>query len=121
MPAGQAKHPIQAGSFAFTILQIGAVQNAPSPELLEAGLHHLGLGRIEDHRNGHVCGKRRSQLCHVLHPVTADVVDAEVDHVGPLLDLGLPNGHTRLDVVCEEGRLEGLGAIRVGPLTNHQK
>ncbi len=107
MLLGQLEHPVEPGAGRLTVFEVGAVEQTATTQPLQPRFHHLGLGRVEDHRSCHVGGEGGGQPGHVGHPVPAHVVDTEVHQMGALLDLLLADGHTPFEIVGEERLLEG--------------
>ena len=64
--------------------------------------------------------KPAGQLLHVGDAVAADVVDAQVEHVGALADLVAGHLHAVVPAAVQHGLAELLGAVGVGALADRQ-
>ncbi len=53
----QAHDPVEAGSGAVTVLEIGGVENRATADPLQAGLHDVGFGGIEHERDADLGGE----------------------------------------------------------------
>ena len=80
-----ARKPGRDASPAFAVLEVGAVEQTAAAEPFQTGLHDLGLGRVEHDGGGNIGGEGSGQLQHVGHAVPPDIIDTEVDEMGPLL------------------------------------
>ena len=72
-------------------------------------------------RDGGLGGETGDDLFHVGHAVGAGVVDADVEEVGPLLDLVTGHGHARVPVARQHGLAELLRAVGVRPFADDQE
>ena len=104
----EGEDSIQSGSGLGTGFEIRRVEDAPAPQALERGLHHLRFGRVDNDRSGDVGGESLGESIDVFCPVPADIVDAQVNEVGPLGDLVLTDRHAFVDVSFEQCLPEGL-------------
>src|SRR5664280_1230679 len=66
---------------------VDGVDDRTATQQLEAGLENSRFGGVQDQRKGARGGEPADDLVHVLHPVTADVVDTDVKQVGAVLGL----------------------------------
>jgi hypothetical protein len=119
--AREAEHPVEACALAVAVLEVRRVEDRLAPEVLKPGLHHLGLGRVEHERDRRLRGEARRDLVHVGGAVAPDVVDADVEHVRPLLDLLPRHLHAGLPVLFEQRLAELLRAVRVGALAHDEE
>ena len=119
--AGQPEHPVGAGALGVAVLEVGGVEHRPAADPLEAGLHDLGLGGVEHEGDRGLRGEPLRDLVHVGGALAADVVDAQVEDVGTLLDLVLGHLHAGVPVGLEHRLAELLGAVGVGPLADQQQ
>ncbi len=101
--------------------RLAELRIARPPMCCSAGLEHRRLGGVEHERHARLGGEALGDLVHVDGAVAADVVDADVEHVGALADLLV--GHLRAGVpVAGEHRVaERLRAVGVGALADDQQ
>ena len=117
---GQGEDPVAARAGRLPVLQVGGVEHRPAADVLQAGLQHRRLGRVEHQGEGGGGGEAPGDLVHVGHPVAADVVDADVEDVGAFLHLLLGDLHAGVPVAGQHGLPELLRAVGVGPLADRQ-
>ncbi len=90
-------------------LEVDRVDDRPPGVLLERGLHHVGLGRVDLDRRRLGEGDPLDDLAHLLVLVLAlGQRDAEVEHVGAALDLVLGDLDEAVVVVGQQQLLGGL-------------
>ena len=94
----RVKHAIEPRARRFAVLEVGRVEDRATAEPLQAGLHHLRLGRVEDQRAVGLRGESLGDLVHVERAVAAHVVDAHVEHVGTFAALVLGHLHAGVPV-----------------------
>jgi hypothetical protein len=118
---GEVEHAVEPGARREAVLEVGRVEDGPAADPLEPGFHHLRLGGVEHERRVDPGGQPARDLVHVDRAVATDVVDAHVEDVRAFLHL--VGGHLRGGVpVGGQHRLaEGLRAVRVGALADHQE
>ena len=106
----------EARALTLTVLIVDRVDHCASAQQLEAGLDHVRLGRVEDQRKG--AGRREpaDDLLHVLHTVTTDVVDADVQQMGAVLGLVAGDLDALVPAGGQHRLLERLGTIGVRAL-----
>ena len=119
--AGQRHHAVEAGVGQLAVLEVGRVEDRPAADVLQPGLEHRRLGRVEHERHADLGGEALGDLVHVDGAVAADVVDAHVDDVGALLDLVGAHPHARLPVAGEHRLAERLGTVGVRALADDQE
>jgi hypothetical protein len=100
-------------------LEVDRVDDRAARDLLERGLDHVGLGRVDLDRGG--LGER-DLLGHEAHLLVLVLAlgqrDAEVEHVGAALDLVLGDRDEPVVVVGEEHLLRLARALRVHALAD---
>ena len=118
---GQLEDPVESGALVLAVFQVGRVEDGATAHVLQAGLHDLGFGGVQHQRSVGLGREPTGDLDHVGGAVTSDVVDADVEDVGALLDLFA--GHRRAGVVVarEHGFAELPGPVGVGALADHQE
>ena len=102
------------------VLVVDRVHRAAAAEVLETGLEHGGLGGVQHDRQRRRRREPRCQCRHVGRTVTSHVVDVEIEHVGAVASLILRDVHALLVVLGDHRLAERLGAVGVGPLTDHE-
>ena len=103
-------------------LEVDRVDDRAAGDLLERGLDHLGLGRVDLDRRR--LGQRDplDDLAHLLVLVLAlGQRDADVEHVGAALDLVLGDLDEAVVVVGEQQLLRLARALRVDPLADQRR
>ncbi len=118
---GQPEHPIGPGPGLVAILEVRGVEDRPSAQTLEPGLHDFRLGRIENDRNRDLGREPTGERVHVDRAVPADVVDAQIDEMGRLAHLILSDRHTTIEIAGEHRFTERPGSVRVGSLADDQE
>ena len=104
----------------LAVLEVDRVDDRAAAEALQARLDDGRLGRVEHDRQRRRGGEPGGGLAHVDGAVAADVVDAQVDEVGALAH-GLAADVDDLLPVAGEHRLaEGLAAVGVRALADHE-
>ena len=95
----QPHHPLVPRVRPVAVLEVHRVDHRPAAEQLQPGLDDRRLGGVEHERERARGGQPADDLLHVVDAVTADVVDADVEQVGPVaglvagdLDAGRPTG-----------------------------
>ena len=119
--AGQRHHPVEAAAGQLAVLEVGRVEDRPAADVLQAGLQHRRLGGVEHERHAGLGGEALGDLVHVDGAVAADVVDADVEHVGALADLLVGHLRARVPVAGEHRVAERLGAVGVRALADDQE
>jgi hypothetical protein len=119
--ARQTEHPVEPPAFAVAVLEVGRVEDRLAAEVLEAGLHHLGLGGVEHDGDRRLGGEARRDLVHVDGAVAPHVVDAHVEHVRAFLDLLACHLHAGLPVLGEHRLTELLRPVRVRALADDEE
>ena len=113
---GQGEDPVEPAALGEAVLEVGRVEDGPAADVLEPGLHDLGLGGVEHQRGVGLGGEAAGHLVHVAGAVAADVVDADVEDVGALLDLGVGHGEqscpSRPRACASRNFLEPLALVR---------
>ena len=79
--ADHGHHPSEARLRTVAVLVVHRVDDGASAEGLEAGLDHCRLRGVEHERQRRRGGEAAGDLAHVVHAVTADVVDADIEKV----------------------------------------
>ena len=118
---GQAEHPVEAGALVVAVLEVGRVQQRPAAQPLQPGLHDLRLGGVEHERHRGLGAEAAGDLVHVDGAVAADVVDADVEHVGALADLVLGHLDGRVQSSASIASRKLLRAVGVRPLADDQE
>ena len=119
--AGERHHPVEAAAGQLAVLEVGRVEDRPATDVLQAGLEHRRLGGVEHERHAGLGGEALGDLVHVDGAVAADVVDADVEHVGALADLLVGHLRARVPVAGEHRVAERLRAVGVGALADDQE
>ena len=109
------------GVRAVAVLVVDRVDDRAAADQLEARLDHRGLGRVEHQRQRRGGAEPPGDLAHVGHAVPADVVDADVEQVGPVTGLRLGDRHAVLVVVGDHRLAERLRPVGVGPLADREE
>ena len=104
----------------LAVLEVDRVDDRPAAQARQAGLDHVGLGRVEHDRHGRLAGELLGKGVHVGHAVPPDVVDADVEHVRALADLLLGHAGHALEVALEHQVAELAGAVGVAALPHGQ-
>ena len=63
--AGEAHHAVEARAGRFAVLEVRRVEDGAAADVLQPGLEHRGLGRVEHERHARLGGepRRRSRPC----------------------------------------------------------
>ncbi len=117
---GQRGDPGEAGVGAVAVLVVDGVEDRASADHLQPGLQYGDLGGVEHQGQGGGGGQPGGQLPHVAHPVAADVVDAQVEHVRAVADLVAGDLDAVVVAFVEHGLAERLGAVGVGAFADGQ-
>ena len=117
----KTEHAVEACARSFAVLEVGGVQDAAPAGELQARLHHLGLGGVENQRHTGLRGEPRCDLVHVERAVTPHVVHAHVEHVRPLADLVGGHLQARVPVGAQHGLAERLRAHGVRALADDEE
>ena len=119
---GDQRHDaLEPRPWAVTVLVVDAVHDRAPAQMLESGTDDVRLGGVQHDRQGGRCGQPRSELVHVGHPVAADIVDADVQHMRAVAFLVAGDLHTLVPVLRQHRFPEGLGTVGVGPLPHGQE
>ena len=121
--AGELEDAVEPRALVLAVLEVRRVEDGPAAEPLQPGLHDLRLGRVHDERRPRSGWRTRLATSSMSSgAVAADVVDADVEDVGALLDLVLGHLDDRGVPVAVEHRLaELLRAVGVGALADDQE
>ena len=119
--AGELHDAVESLTLTVAVLEVGRVEDGPAAHPLEAGLHHLGFGGVQDQRHAGLGAEAAGDLVHVGGAVASDVVDAEVQDVRPLAHLVLGHLHRAVPVALQEGITELLRTVGVGALSDDQE
>ena len=119
--AGQRHHPVETAARQFAVLEVGRVEDRPAADVLQAGLQHGRLGGVHHQRHAGLGGEALGDLVHVDGAVAADVVDADVEHVGALAHLLVGHLRAHVPVAGEHRVAERLGAVGVGALADDEE
>ena len=115
----QRHNPVIARPRAVTVLKIHRVDRAPATKVLKTHADNIRLRRVQHDRQRRVRRQTAREFGHVLGAVTADIVDAQINHVGAVASLGLSDIQALIPVALEHRRAESLGTVGVRPLPNH--
>ena len=103
-------------------LEVDRVDDRPAGDLLERGLDHLGLGRVDLDRRRLGQADPLDHLAHLLGLVLAlGQRDAHVEHVGAARDLVLGDGQQAVVVVGEQQLLGLARALGVDALADERR
>ena len=105
---------------AVPVLVVDRVHDRATAEHLQPGLEDGRLGGVQDDRQGRGRGQPAGQLAHVVDPVAAHVVDAQVEQVRAVADLLAGDLDAGLPVPGQHRLAEGLGPVGVRPLPDGQ-
>ena len=119
--ASQGEHSVHSGSLGVAVFEIRRIENGSAAEVFERRFENLGFGRVENQRNADLSGESLGEFVHVLRSITSDVVDAQVQDMGPFADLIVGHLDAGVPVGCEHGFTEGFGAVGVGAFADDQK
>ncbi len=118
---GEGKDLVEPRAGALTLLEVCGVEDALTTGMAQAGLHDLHLGGVEHQGERRLGREPAGHDVHVDRPVAADVVDADIEDVRPLLDLVAGHLNAGVDVAFEQGVAELPRAVGVGPLSDDQE
>ena len=118
---GQRHHAVEPAARQLAVLEVGRVEDGAAADVLEPGLQHRRLGGVEHERDAGLRGEPLGDLVHVDGAVAADVVDADVEHVGALTDLLVGHLRARVPVALEHRVAERLGPVGVRALADDQE
>ena len=119
--ARERHHAVEPLARLFALFEVGRVEDGLAADVLEARLEHLRLGGVEHQREARLGGDPAHDLGHVVGAAAADVVDADVEHVGAFLDLLLGELQGDVPVAGDHRVLELLGAVRVHALADGEE
>ena len=108
----------EAGLGAVAVLVVDGVDDRTAAELLQPGPDDGHLGGVQHDREGGGGGEAAGELGHVGDAVAADVVDAQVEHVGALADLVAGHLHAVVPAALQHRLAELLRPVGVRPLAD---
>ncbi len=112
---------LESGAGTVTVLVIDRVDQGSATQHLQAGLDDLRLGRVQHQRQRRGGSQQPRHLPHVLGSVASDVVDAEVQGVGSVGDLGPGDLDAVVPAGLEHRLAECLGPVGVRALADGQE
>ncbi len=108
------------GEFFFAIFQIDGIHDAFARCGLEARFDHIELGGIDHQRRFDIFGETLDDFDHVANAIAANVIDADIHDVRPLLHLLAADGGTGINVFGDDGFFEFFRAVGVGALADDE-
>ena len=119
--ARERHHAVEPLARLFALFEVGRVEDGLAADVLETRFEHLRLGGVEHQREPGLGRDPAHDLGHVVGAAAADVVDADVEHVGAFLHLLLGELQGDVPVAGDHRVLELLGAVRVHALADGEE
>ena len=119
--ASERHHSVETAVGQLAVFEVGGVEDRSAADVLQSGLQHGCLGRVEDERHARLRGEALGDLVHVDGAVSTDVVDAHVEHVGAFAHLLVRHLRAAVPVAGEHRVAERLRPVGIRPLADDQE